>query len=210
MRGMGRLITLGALAFVVSAGPVSGQTPVLTQPDRRAILPLVSRKGNLQKYGTGVVVARDTILTAEHILSETVDVLLPGSPATGQPACRTQFAGLAVVKAALPPGTPQYRLTFRAPSVGEPVTIAGYPLRQWRVSAGRIIRLLQSANLSGRVVAAPMIAMEPALDYGASGSPLLDRAGLVIGIAVASNQEDNYTIAFPINTGLRSCRPFVK
>lgn len=210
MRALGRLTSLGLLSLSLLAGSASGGPAVLDQPDPRAILPLVSRSGNLLKYGTGVVVARDTLLTAEHVLSETVEILLPGSHAPGQPACRTQFAGLAVIKATLPPGTPQYRLAFRPPSVGETVTVAGYPLRKWRVSTGRVIRILQTANLSGRVVAAPMMAVEPALDYGASGSPVLDRAGLVIGIAVASNQEDNYTIAFPIASGLRACRTFVK
>lgn len=210
MRALGRFILLVLFSLSLIAGPASGAPAVLDQPDPRAILPLVSRSGHLLKYGTGVVVARDTLLTAEHVLSETVEILLPGAPAPGQPACRTQFAGLAVIKATLPAGTPQYRLAFRAPSVGEMVTVAGYPLRKWRVSTGRVTRILQTANLSGRVVAAPMMALEPAMDYGASGSPVLDRAGMVIGIAVASNQEDNYTIAFPIASGLRSCRAFVK
>jgi len=210
MRPLNRPISLGVLGLLLLAGPAVATPTVISQPDRRAILPLASKEGNLVNYGTGVVVGRDTILTASHVLSGRVEVLLPEAPAPGQAACRTQFAGLAVIKAPLPASTPQYRVTFRAPSAGEPVTIAGYPLRQWRVRTGRIIRLLSSANLSGRIVTAPMIAVEPAMDYGASGAPVLDRAGLVIGIAVASNQEDNYTIAFPTSSGLRSCRAFVK
>jgi len=212
MRALNRLLTLPLLALLLMAAPSRGQTQtaVLHHPDPRAILPLVSRSGNLLLYGTGVVVGRDTLVTADHVLSERVDVLLPEGTAAGRPTCRTQVAGLAVIGVPLPPGTPRYRVTFRAPSAGEAVTIAGYPLRKWQVSTGRIIRSLQSANLSGRVVAAPMIAVEPALDYGASGSPVLDGKGLVIGIAVASNQEGNYTIALPTASGLGPCRAFVK
>lgn len=208
----GPLLVLLLLTLLLAAKPSRGQsqTAVLSQPDPRGIVPLVGRSGTLLQYGTGVVVGRDTIVTADHLLSQSVQVLLPDGTREGKPTCRTQIAGLAVVKAQLPPGTPQYRVTFREPSVGETVTIAGYPQRKWQVSTGRIMHLLESATLSGRLIAAPMMVIDPALDYGASGSPVLDGAGLVIGIAVASNQEENYTIALPAGSGLRSCRAFVK
>ncbi|MGH7752562.1 MAG: S1 family peptidase, partial [Gemmatimonadales bacterium] len=186
MRALNRLfprplLALLLLALPLAAEPSHGQTQntVLSQPDPRAILPLVGRSGNLLQYGTGVVVGRDTIVTADHVLSQSVRVLLPAGTREGKPSCRTQITGLAVVKAPLPPRTPQYRLSFREPSVGEAVTIAGYPLRKWQVSTGRITHLLNSATISGRIVAAPMMAIDPALDYGASGSPVLDGTGMV-------------------------------
>lgn len=201
---------LGLFLVLVGTISPSGGAAALNQPDPRGILLLVSQTGNLAKYGTGVVVAPNTILTADHILADRIQVLLSKAPVTAESTCRTRLEGLAVVRATLPKGTPQYRLSFRTPSVGETVTIAGYPLRKWHVATGRITSIIRSANLSGRVVNSPMIVYEPAMDYGASGSPVLDARGQVIAITVASNQESNYSVAVPTTTGLSSCRKFVR
>ena len=42
------------------------------------------------------------------------------------------------------------------------------------------------------------------------GSPVLDARGYVIGIFIASNPPENYSIALPITSGLGPCRPLVK
>lgn len=206
----GRHLWVWMLMCLLAAVPVSGAANTLNRPDRRAIPLLVSQSGNLREYGTGVVVGPQTILTAKHVLAKDIRVLFPRATVTGRTTCRTRNEDLAVVQAPLPQGTPHYRLSFRVPSVGETVTIAGYPLRRWRVATGRITHMIRSAKLGGRVVNSPMIVFTPALDYGASGSPVLDRRGQVIGITVASNRQSNYSIAFPIATGLRACRKFIK
>lgn len=206
---MRRALPLSALAALLFFGTASAPEALAAfgTPDRRAILPVRSRSGALLAYGTAVVVWRDTLVTAEHVLADGVEILLPdGTAVEAHPTCRTDYAGLAVLAASLPRGTPHYRVAFRMPSVGEAVTIAGYPLRAWQVRAGRITRTVRSATLSGQVVVAEMLALEPAMDYGASGAPVLDRHGLVVGIAVASNLEGNFTLAFPTATGLRRCR----
>lgn len=115
----------------------------------------------------------------------------------GESICRTRLEGQAVVSASLPKSAPHYRLSIRAAAVGESVTIAGYPRRRWYVATARMIEIITSANLGGRIVTAPMIIFGPALDYGASGSPVLDRVGQVIAIAVASDRESNSSIAPP-------------
>jgi len=195
------LVLVGALP-----APGEATTPL---PDRRAVPLLVSQSGNLRKYGTGVVVGPDVILTARHVLGQNIQILLPQSPTPGRPACGTRYEGLAVVKARLPRGTPRYRLSSRVPAVGQRVTVAGYPLRRWRVATGRVTRIIHSARLSGRVVRATMIVFTPALDYGASGAPLLDGRGQVAGITLASNRQANYSIALPVATGLGACRRFI-
>lgn len=211
MRARDRRIWLWVLFLVLGGAlPVPGAATALTHPDRRAIPLLVSQSGNLRKFGTGVVVGPDTILTAEHVLAKNIQVLLPQALVTGQPTCRTRYEGLAVVQAPLPKGTPYYRLSFRTPAVGESVTVAGYPLRRWHVVTGHITEIIRSANLSGRVVSSPMIVFKPALDHGASGAPLLDARAQVIEITVASNRQSNYSIAFPTATGLSTCRKFVR
>ncbi len=211
MRGLVRNTPLLALLLVVVvAVPISGQGIVVSEPDRRAIPMLVSRSRTLLNYGTGVVVGSNTILTAGHVIAGPMEVNLPAGTVAGHPICRARYEDLAVVKAPLPKGTPYYRLSFRKAVVGETVKVGGYPNRKWSVTSGRITYLINSAILGGRHVRAPMIVFRPALHHGASGSPLLDRQGQVIGIFVASNPQANYSIAFPTGTGLRTCSKFVK
>ncbi len=211
VRAPGRRFGVLLLLLLLLGGAMTadGGARVLTRPDQRAILLLVSQSGKLRNYGTGVVVGPGIILTAEHVLATSVEVLLSPTPIAGAPACRTRYESLAVIKAPLPEDAPYYRVSFRAPGVGARVTAAGYPLRRWRVVTGRITEIIRSANLSGRAVSSPMIVFTPALDYGASGAPLLDERGQVLGITVASNRQSNYSIALPTATGLGLCRRFV-
>ena len=211
MRVLNRNIpVLIVLLVLVATLPVLGEGIILHEPDRRAIPMLVSKNQNLRKYGTGVVVGPTTILTAEHVTAERMEVLLPKAAVTGQTICRARYEDLAVVKAPLPKNTPYYRLSFRTPAVGETVRVGGYPNRKWQVTTGRITHIIASATLSGRLVKSPMIVFKPALHQGASGSPVLDNRGQVIGIFVASNRQSNYSIAFPNATALQACRKFVR
>lgn len=197
------------LLALVAALPVVGEAATPVSPDRRAVPLLVSQSGNLRRYGTGVVVGAGTILTARHVLGDTVQVVGAKGPVGAKAVCGTRFEGLAVVRAPLPGGTPRYSLSSRVPAAGERVTVAGYPLRRWRVASGRVTRIIRSARLSGRVVRTTMIVFTPALDYGASGAPLFDARGRVVGITIASNRGANYSIALPVATGLGACRRFL-
>jgi len=69
--------------------------------------------------------------------------------------------GQAVVSAPLPKSAPHYRLFIRAAAVGESVTIARYPPRRWYVATARMIEIITSANLGGRIVTAPTIIFGP-------------------------------------------------
>jgi S1-C subfamily serine protease len=210
MRRHAKSLGLAAVLLVLTGTmPASGAAPGSGPPSRRAILLLYSQTGNLRQYGTGVVVGRNTVITAAHVLTRNVRVVLPPASVAGQVACRTRLEGVAVVRVPLPPGTPSYRISSRRPAVGERVIVAGYPFRRWRVATGRVTRIIRSANLSGRSVRFPMIVFTPALDYGASGSPVLDLRGQVIGVTVATNRRAGYSIAVPTATGLQSCRRFL-
>ncbi len=207
-----RTVRLLALLIVVAAAaPALAAGGVVTAPDRRAIPMLVARRGNMLEYGTGVVVGRSTVLTAAHVtVAPRVEVRLPRTSVAGRIVCRDGYEDLAVIRAPLPRGTPYYRLSFRVPRVGEVVRMGGYPDREWRAVRGRVTHLISSATLGGRRVNSPMIVFEPAVHQGASGSPVLDSSGRVIGIFVASNPQSNYSIAFPTKTGLRACGKFVR
>ncbi len=205
-----RLLLLTLALTLVPTVPLFGEGIILSEPDQRAIPMLVSRNHDMRYFGTGVIVGPGTILTARHVAADRVEVRLPTTAVSGRAICRGRYEDVAVVKAQLPPHTPYYHLSFRTPAVGEPVRVGGYPNRRWTVARGRITHLIPSATLSGRVVNAPLIVFEPALHQGASGAPVLDRRGEVVGILVASNERSNYSIAFPNGTGLRACRKFIK
>ncbi len=205
-----RNVLLTGLVVLAVAVPGFGDDLILREPDRRAIPMLIASSRTLRNYGTGVVVGPTTVLTASHVaVGDRMEVRFPTTVVAGQTICRARYEDLAVIKAALPKGTPYYRLSFRTPSVGETVRVGGYPSRRWGVTKGRVTNIIRSATLSGRVVNAPMIVFSPALHQGASGSPVLDSGGQVVGIFVASNTQSNYSIAFPNATGLRACRKFV-
>ena len=206
-----RRITICLLLVGAVAVPVLAAQTALRSLDRRGIPMLVSKGAALNKYGTGVVVGPSTILTAKHVVGNTMEVRLPkGTPVKARPVCRTRDEDLAVIKAALPKGTPYYILSSKTPSVGEPIRVGGYPGRRWTVASGRVTHVIASAILGGRRIRSPMIVFKPALHQGASGSPVLNRKGEVVGIFVASNRSENYSIAFPAATALRACRSFLK
>jgi S1-C subfamily serine protease len=205
------IVSLTALLLAAAAaGRVFGGAPILTRPDQRAIPMLISKSRTLLNYGTGVVVGSSTVLTAEHVLVGKTDVRLPRGTVAGRTICQSRSEDLAVLRASLPKGTPYYRLSFRMPAVGETVRVGGYPDRHWMVATGRVTHIIQSAVLGGRTVHSPLIVFEPAIHHGASGAPVLDRKGRVLGIFVASNTRANYSIAFPNATGLRTCGKFVR
>lgn len=210
MRLRGRHAALGVLLLVTVCGPVLGSGIVLRDLDRRAIPMLISKSKDLHKYGTGVIVGPTTILTANHVAADKMDVVLPRAVVKGRAVCRARNQDLAVVEAPLPRGTPYYAVSSKTPSVGETVRVGGYPNRKWKVASGRVRYIISSATLGGRVVKSPMIVFGPALHQGASGAPVLNRRGQVVGIFVASNNRDNYSIAFPTTVALKSCRKFLQ
>jgi S1-C subfamily serine protease len=205
-----RTLLAAALVTVLLGGAVVAAGPILLTPDRRAIPQLVTREQTEIRYGTGVVVGAETILTARHAVAGTVEVVLPNAKVIGGVRCRAPDRDTAVITAKLPPGTPRYRISFRTLKVGETVRVGGYPDRRWMVVSGRVTHMIKSAILSDRRVTTPMVVFKPALHQGASGSPVLDARGFVVGIFVASNAQEDYSIALPIATGLGPCRSIVQ
>ncbi len=209
-RGPVALPALAVLALTTAASPARADGPVLTAPDRRGIPMLVTREGDVVRYGTGVIVGPETVLTAKHAVSGAVQIVLPAATVTGHVQCRAPDRDTAVITARLPRGTPRYRIAWRMVTVGEPVRTGGYPGRRWTVASGRVTQVIRVAVLSGRRVNTPMVVFRPALHQGASGSPVLDARGFVVAIFIASNPQENYSIALPIATGLGPCRVLVR
>src|SRR2546428_5864764 len=164
-------LVLSALSVSLVIDPVSAAAPILTAPDRRAIPQLVTREKDIIRYGTGVVVGPETVLTAKHAVAGAVDIIFPIGKVTGHVQCRAPDRDTAVIAARLPKGTPRYRIAFRTLAVGEVVRIGGYPRRTWTVASGRGANLIKTALLSGPRINTPMVVFKPALHPGARGSP---------------------------------------
>jgi S1-C subfamily serine protease len=200
------ILLVGLLALSSGAAPA-----VLRTLDRRAVLMLVTTGRELNTFGTGVVVGPSTILTARHVVGATMEVrLADGTRLRATAVCRASEEDLAVVRAALPPGTPRYLLATSVPRVGASVRVGGYPGRRWTVASGGVTHIISSAILGGRRVRSPMIVFTPALHPGASGAPVLNARGEVAGIFVGSNRRENYSIAFPVTAARRVCGRFLR
>ncbi len=206
--------TLRACLVLLSIGligvPAGGQQPPLTVPDQRAIPMLVGITASRERWsGTGVIVGSGIILTARHVIAGKMQLYLPNAVVEGHLACQEQDADIAVVTSDLLSNAPSYRLSASSPSIGEIVRIGGYPQRRWKVTESRVVGVLPSGKVGGVSYNSPILLLRPnsELGPGASGSPLLNSQGQVVGIlAGGAGGED---AAFPISTGLRACRGFL-
>lgn len=138
--------------------------------------------------GSGFLVSRDGgIVTNHHVVEGCARVTVNHAGTSHDAAVRAVDADddLALIKA--PPGTGEAAATFsespRA-SLGEAVTVAGYPLhgllsREFNVTSGNVSALAGPGDDAKRLqITAPV-------QQGNSGGPLLDGAGNVIGVVVS-------------------------
>ena len=138
--------------------------------------------------GSGFLVSRDGgIVTNHHVVEGCARVTVNHAGTSHDAAVRAVDADddLALIEA--PPGTGEAAATFsespRA-SLGEAVTVAGYPLhgllsREFNVTSGNVSALAGPGDDAKRLqITAPV-------QQGNSGGPLLDGAGNVIGVVVS-------------------------
>lgn len=190
--------------------PAGSQQPSLVVPDQRAIPMLVGITASQQRWsGTGVIVESGIILTARHVVAGKMQLYLPNAVVEGHLACQEKDADIAVVTSDLLSSAPSYRLTASSPSIGDVVRIGEYPQRRWKVAEARVTGVAPSGKVGGVLYNSPALRLrtDSALGPGASGSPLLNGQGQVVGIlAGGAGGEDT---AFSISTRLRACRGFL-
>jgi S1-C subfamily serine protease len=137
--------------------------------------------------GSGVVYRADIVITNQHVVGDTTDVMIEfadGSASPGTVLAGDAVSDLAVVRTAragLP--VPEYRTEL--PRVGEPVIAIGSPLGfEGTVTAGIVSALDReipgSAAQSRALV--DLIQVDAAISPGNSGGALLDAQGRVVGI----------------------------
>ena len=132
--------------------------------------------------GSGFFVAADTILTNVHVVTSNTSVIVrrpDGSTASARVEALSAPFDIAVLKVANPlPEQPIVTMGSAAGArVGQEVIAIGTPLGflQNTVSRGIVSALRE-------VDGATMIQTDAAINPGNSGGPLLDRAGLAIGV----------------------------
>ncbi|WP_347350985.1 serine protease [Intrasporangium sp.] len=144
------------------------------------------------QVGSGFAVAPRVIVTNRHVVDgaavlqiETFD----GSDRQVATAGVATFADLSVVRLAedLPATLP---LAAQNPKPGDRITVVGYPGGgELTTSQGRVLRY--GADLVGESDE-PMIVDDAPIEHGSSGSPLVDAAGQVVGVAYAGKPDGPY------------------
>ena len=179
----------GSLAAPSSAGlakpaPAAGAIPAPSAPGPQARVNPQARVAS----GTGFVVARDRVLTNQHVINGCDRVLVrtaDGRTLAATPPARVDaqrdLALLAV------PGDPGPALTFRRdPPVrrGEGVVTYGFPLAGL-LSSGPTLTTGEISALSGLADNQAQFQISAPVQPGNSGGPLLDRQGHVVGVVVS-------------------------
>lgn len=137
--------------------------------------------------GTGFVVARDVVLTNQHVVDGCNRILVrtaDGRTLAATPPARVDARrDLALLNV---PGNPGPPLTFRANPVrrGEGVVTYGFPL-SGLLSSGPTLTTGEVSALAGMQDNPVQYQISAPVQPGNSGGPLLDRQGHVVGVVVS-------------------------
>ena len=137
--------------------------------------------------GTGFVVARDVVLTNQHVVEGCNRILIrtaDGRTLAATPPARVDARrDLALLNV---PGDPGPPLTFRANPVrrGEGVVTYGFPL-SGLLSSGPTLTTGEVSALAGMQDNPVQYQISAPVQPGNSGGPLLDRQGHVVGVVVS-------------------------
>lgn len=136
--------------------------------------------GHRDGHGTGTIVGRDLVLTADHVVSQQpLEVeFFGGESARGEILWRDQDLDLALLRAAVPEGyaTPPWYCGELEP--GQHLVLIGHPTHSRWVAVGG--HLPTNAPLEG-----PLVALGFPIGLGTSGGPVFDEDGQVVGVALA-------------------------
>lgn len=129
--------------------------------------------------GSGFRVARDVIVTNHHVIDGCSRLRVNGVAA--QVRGSDARSDLAVLTAALT--GPHTTLRAQRASVGEPVAVAGYPLRG--LLSGFNMTTGNLSSLSGIGGDTRLVQITAPVQPGNSGGPLLDSSGNLVGVVVS-------------------------
>lgn len=142
--------------------------------------------------GSGFAVAPRVIVTNRHVVEGATALQIQtydGRDRKVDTAGAATFADLAIVRLGddLPATLP---LAASNPKPGDAITVVGYPGGgELKTSRGKVLRY--GADIVGQSDE-PMIINDAPIEHGSSGSPLVDSAGQVVGVAYAGKPEGPY------------------
>ncbi len=149
--------------------------------------------------GSGFAIDATTLITNRHVVADSAHLQLStydGRDVAVTAASTASLADLAVVRTAERlPAAPE--LADRDPTVGDPVTVVGYPLGgRLTVTSGRVTgRTTDPLHQSLGEVLVTDAPVEP----GSSGSAALDAQGRVIGVVYAKDSAGE-SFLVPVST----------
>ncbi len=158
---------------------------------------IISRPtGIVANQGTGFVIAPERLMTAAHVVGDALELNVEtdgGMLLATVVACDPE-QDVAVIDV---PGLAGRPLRFGVADAGDPAVIIGFPENgSLDVSAARIRERdeFQSADIwgEGRHVH-DAYTVRGRIRSGASGGPMVDRSGRVLGVVVASSRVDRQT-----------------
>jgi len=129
--------------------------------------------------GSGFRVARGTIVTNHHVIDGCSRLRVNG--VTAQMRGSDARSDLALLNTALP--GPSTSLRAQRAAVGEPVAVAGYPLRG--LLSGFNMTMGNLSSLSGMGGDTRLVQITAPVQPGNSGGPMLDSSGNLMGVVVS-------------------------
>ncbi len=161
----------------------SSSVPGGSTADAGALVPAPSRPApataQADSSGSGFRVARDTIVTNHHVIDGCSRLRVNGTAA--QVRCSDARSDLALLGVTLP--GPSVSLRAQRAAVGEPVAVAGYPLRG--LLSGFNMTTGNLSSLSGLGGDTRYLQITAPVQPGNSGGPMLDSAGNLMGVVVS-------------------------
>jgi len=145
-------------------------------------------------HGTGIVWAPGRVLTALHVVEDMPDVTVTqpgGAPRRAVVVDREAALDLALLAVDGPLGEPLPLGAAARLAAGERVTVAGCPARTCAGGPGKVL------EASRAFAGARYLALEADVRPGASGGPVLDARGALVGIVDLLVRSSGVALAVP-------------
>lgn len=201
-------VVTACFTFVGAAAPTTPAAVDYLPVDRRDAQALLRRVTQrvmsfgcaTANNGTAVDLDDGTILTAAHVVAGTrlINVVPDLGPTTVATAAVSATHDLAVLRQA-PTPTRGVALAPDDPPAGTRVLVAGYPHGQLSLAIGSAV---VDGWVDGRSVGqvGPLLRVRTRASTGMSGGPLLDPAGRLAGVLVATRAGTDESFAIPAST----------
>lgn len=168
----------------------------------RAVTPRVMSFGcAASNNGTGVTLDDGTLVTAAHVVTGTrlINVIPDLGPTTVATAAVAGTHDLAVLHGVATGDVKGVALSPDDPPAGTNVLVAGYPHGQLSLSIGAAV---VEGWVDGRSIGQEgrVLQVRTRAATGMSGGPVIDPAGRLVGILVATRSGTNESFAIPAST----------